>query len=216
VLWARRIALWAGVAIAFLLVALRPWDWGGIGPWRAAYYPGDDLRGDPDVQREKDVDFEWGELPPTDSIPSDRFAAAFDTCLVLDEDEDWTFQLIADHGAKLIIDGEVIIDIWEPPEAAGSKQDKNDDKKEKEKEKDKDGDEKKAVEAHLVAEGAEYAFEAGVHHLRVEFIEDDGAAELHLTATNDEELPPGPIPGRLLEYPGEDLDEDQPCGGVSG
>ena len=34
--WAKRAAIWGGIGVAFLLVALRPWQRDDIGPWRAA------------------------------------------------------------------------------------------------------------------------------------------------------------------------------------
>jgi hypothetical protein len=57
--------------------------------------------------------------------------------------------------------------------------------------------------------------DAGVHHLRVEYFERDSTAKLHLTASFDEREAPKPIPAQMLEYPGTELDEDDPCAGVS-
>ena len=185
-LWGRRFGAWAGVVVVFALVALRPWTYEGVGQWHGAYYPGKDFRGEPDVRREADVDFTWGALPPTDSIPSDRFAARFTTCLHLDEDVDGVFQLIADDAARLVIDGEDVIDLWEPEE----------------------GEEVEMPQSF----GREYELEAGVHTIQVEYREEDEAAEVHFLATFDPDVPPGPLPSSMLEYPGETFDEDNPCG----
>jgi hypothetical protein len=184
-LWARRIATWGGIGIAAFMIALRPWQWEGIGSWRGAYYPGYELRGDPDVRREVDVDFDWGILPPTDSIQSDRFGARFDTCLVLEEDVEATFQLIADDGARLTIDDEMVLDFLEP---AG-------------------------VPPTVL--GMEWELEAGVHHVKVEYREDDDEAQVHLLATFDPDVPPEPLPARMLEYPGDEIDDDDACGHVA-
>ena len=185
-LWGRRFGAWAGIVVVFALVALRPWTYEGVGQWHGAYYPGKDFRGEPDVRREADVDFTWGALPPTDSIPSDRFAARFTTCLHLDEDVDGVFQLIADDAARLVIDGEDVIDLWEPEE----------------------GEEVEMPQSF----GREYELEAGVHTIQVEYREEDEAAEVHFLATFDPNVPPGPLPSSMLEYPGETFDEDNPCG----
>ena len=185
-LWGRRFGAWAGIVVVFALVALRPWTYEGVGQWHGAYYPGKDFRGEPDVRREADVDFTWGALPPTDSIPSDRFAARFTTCLHLDEDVDGVFQLIADDAARLVIDGEDVIDLWEPEE----------------------GEEVEMPQSF----GREYELEAGVHTIQVEYREEDEAAEVHFLATFDPDVPPGPLPSSMLEYPGETFDEDNPCG----
>jgi hypothetical protein len=182
----RRAALTLGGVVAFGLLALRPWTYQGVGQWHGAYYPGKDFRGEPDTRREADVDFSWGLLPPTDSIPADRFAARWTTCLNLDKDVEASFMLIADDGAKLLIDGEVVIDLWEPPED---------------------------VEMPF-SHGREHALTSGVHRVEVEYREEDEAAEVHLLATFDKDIPPGPLPSNSLDYPGDDFDEDDPCGNL--
>ncbi|MCR9162409.1 MAG: PA14 domain-containing protein [Nannocystaceae bacterium] len=191
-LWGRRFGAWAGIVVVFALVALRPWTYQGVGQWHGAYYPGKDFRGEPDVRREADVDFSWGALPPTDSIPSDRFAARFTTCLHLDEGVEAAFQLIADDAARLIIDGEDVIDLWDVKE--GEK-----------------GEKGEKIEMPR-SFGREYELDAGVHSVVVEYREEDEAAEVHFLATFDQDVPPGPLPSSMLEYPGETFDEDNPCG----
>lgn len=121
--WAGRTVAWVGGATALVLLALRPWQAEDVGSWRAAYYPTEKFEGDPDMRREVDVDFDWGKEPPTDSIPSDRFGARFDTCLVLDEDTEVAFQVVSDDGSKIWLDGEVIVDNWEKhrPTARGKR-----------------------------------------------------------------------------------------------
>lgn len=182
----RRAALTLGGVVAFGLIALRPWTYEGVGQWHGAYYPGKDFRGEPDTRREADVDFHWGILPPTDSIPADRFAARWTTCLNLDEDVDASFMLIADDGAKLLIDGEVVLDVWEPPDD---------------------------VEMPF-SHGRAYALDSGVHLIEVEYHEEGEEAEVHLLVSFDEDIPPGPLPSSMLDYPGEEFDEEDPCGNL--
>lgn len=185
-IWLKRFGLWAGGAVGFAVVALRPWEYQGVGQWHGAYYPGKDFRGEPDTRRQADVDFTWGALPPTDSIPADRFAARFTTCLRAPSDMEASFQLIADDAARLMIDGEDVIDLWEPEAGVEMPQ----------------------------SFGHTVELEAGVHALVVEYREEDEGAEVHLLATFEKGLPPGPVPSSMLEYPGEDFDEDDPCGSL--
>lgn len=121
--WATRAALWVGGATAFVLLALRPWQAEEVGSWRGAYYPTEELLGEPDIQRVVDIDFDWGKEGPTDSIAADRFSARWDTCLALDEDVDAAFQVVSDDGSRIWIDGKVVVDNWEKhkPTAKGKR-----------------------------------------------------------------------------------------------
>ena len=51
----------------------------------------------------------------------------------------------------------------------------------------------------------------GVHHIRVEFMERNGAASVSLIASLHGERPDS-LPTRILTYPGDDFDPDDPCG----
>lgn len=121
--WGTRAALWVGGVTAFVLVALRPWQAEEVGSWRGAYYPTEELVGEPDVVRVVDVDFDWGKEGPTDSIAADRFSARWDTCLALDEDSDAAFQVVSDDGSRVWIDGKVVVDNWQKhrPTAKGKR-----------------------------------------------------------------------------------------------
>jgi hypothetical protein len=81
-------------------------------PWRASYYPNPDFEGDAIVLWESAVDHDWGNAAPLEGIPSDGFSARWETCLVLEHSTSIAFQLGADDGARLLIDGEHIIDNW--------------------------------------------------------------------------------------------------------
>ena len=61
------------------------------------------------------------------------------------------------------------------------------------------------------AKGGRKEVEAGVHHLRVEFMERNGSASITLIASLRGERPTS-VPTRILTYPGEDFDPDDPCG----
>ncbi len=110
-LWLRRSALITGL-VAVVLVASRPWQGEGSGPWRGAYYKRIDFSG-PAVERyDRNLNFDWEGKAPMDEIPANRFSVRWDTCLHIDKPTEVTFQLISDDGSKLYLSGAVIIDNW--------------------------------------------------------------------------------------------------------
>ncbi len=61
--------------------------------------------------------------------------------------------------------------------------------------------------------GVDIPVSAGVHHLRVEYFDERHSATVRLQASLYGE-PPESLPVRILRYPGDELDEDDPCGAV--
>ncbi|MEM7154967.1 MAG: PA14 domain-containing protein [Myxococcota bacterium] len=61
--------------------------------------------------------------------------------------------------------------------------------------------------------GGERPLAAGMHHVRVEYFDERHAASVELRASLRGELPDA-LPVRILHYPGDTLDEDDPCAGV--
>lgn len=107
----RRLALGTAV-IATLILAVRPWQSATLGPWAATYYSRLDFTGTAVQRRDLDVDFDWQNLPPLDTIASDRFSVRWDACLTVDADQEVAFQLTSDDGSRLFIDGPQVIDNW--------------------------------------------------------------------------------------------------------
>lgn len=108
--WGRGAAI---VALALLtVVALRPWQSEGFGPWRATYYNRVDFTGQTEQRRDLDVRFDWGVDSPMDSIPKDRFSVRWDTCLTVPSARSVAFQLVSDEGSRLFIDGALVVDNW--------------------------------------------------------------------------------------------------------
>lgn len=63
--------------------------------------------------------------------------------------------------------------------------------------------------------GARVALEPGVHHLRVEYFDHKRDASVSLVASLRGERP-HQLPVRILHYPGDDLDLEDPCADVRG
>jgi len=185
----RRIA-WASAAVIVvfaplaLYVALNA-EVPGTGPWRAAYYANTDLEGKPIVVREDSVEHDWGDHAPHEAIAPDKFSIRWDTCLRVDQAGPAVFQINANDGARVLIDGELLIDAWDRDDA---------------------------TQRHGFGTG-QLELDAGVHHLRVEYYENLGVASVKFSASLDGELP-RELPRDQLSYPGDDFDEDDPCAAV--
>jgi len=176
----RRLALGTAV-IAALIVAVRPWQSATLGPWAATYYSRPDLGGTAVQRRDLDINFDWQNLPPMDTIPSDRFSVRWDACLTLDAAQDVAFQLTSDDGSRLFIAGSQVIDNWgrHDVRARGHKL---------------------ALAAGVHHLRVEY-FED----------RDDATVTLSASFGPEPSSPPGPIPAALLHAPpGNDGDGD-PC-----
>jgi hypothetical protein len=184
----RQILLaWAGAAIVLtpvLLYALLHREVTGEGPWLATYFTDRKLEKVASYVREDDITHDWGKDGPMEAIPPDKFSIRWDTCLRQDEAGSVVFQINANDGARVFLDGVEIINGW-----------------------DKDATARRGFGS------AEIQVEAGVHHLRVEYFESLGAATIKFVASFAGEVPV-PIPRERLLYPGDDFDEADPCAAV--
>ncbi len=186
----KRQLLWASVTTAAVLAAIALYFMlrvhvPGTGPWRATYYPDKDFEGRPVFVREDDVEHDWEDKAPHEQIAPDRFSVRWDTCLRLDEREQVAVELVANDGARLLIDGETVIDIWDKDPVTGRR-----------------------------GRGrAQLELDAGMHHLRVEYFESFGKAHIELRAAFDGGVS-GPFPRDRLSYPGDEFDELGPCSAV--
>lgn len=178
----------AGAAIVLLPVlvvtALRV-DVEGEGPWRAEYFTDRKLEESTTILREQSIDHDWGKDGPLEAVPPDKFSVRWDTCLRIDQAATVTLQVNANDGARVLLDGESAIDVW-----------------------DKDADTRRRGFGSAVVDLSE-----GVHHLRVEYFESLGTASIKLAASFDGE-PPAAIPSDRLLYPGDSFDEEDPCAAV--
>jgi len=89
-------------------------DRGPGGPWSAAYYDNSNLAGDPVITREEPtLDFNWGWGSPASAVPSDHFSAVWTRRIDVSGGR-YLFSTYSDDGIRLTIDGEVVIDSWQP------------------------------------------------------------------------------------------------------
>jgi len=81
--------------------------------WKARYYDNRRLRGDPVLERwEEELNHDWGTSAPHPVVPADNFSARY-TCQVNFEDDLYVFTVEMDDGARLWVDGELLIDSWQ-------------------------------------------------------------------------------------------------------
>lgn len=80
--------------------------------WRGAYWPNVDLFGDPSLVREDPaINFDWGSGPPALGLPANNYSVRWDR-LVDFEPANYRFYLTVNDGARLWVDGQIIIDEW--------------------------------------------------------------------------------------------------------
>jgi hypothetical protein len=81
--------------------------------WRAQYFNSNDLSGSSRVERVTEVAFRTSYRAPSRFIQNiKQFSARFETCLKLVEAENVGVQLVADDGARLFINDELVLDNW--------------------------------------------------------------------------------------------------------
>ena len=188
----KRRVLWTSVALLILFTPLAAYvalntKVEGEGPWRASYFSDRKLESSPIIQRELAVDHDWHKDAPIEAVPPDKFSVRWDSCLRIEDDqvEPVTFQINANDGARVFVDGESLIDGWERDS----------------------GTHRRGIGS------GELTLEPGIHHLRVEYFESLGAASIKFAASFDGSVP-APLPPDRLVYPGDDYDEEDPCAAV--
>lgn len=95
--------------------------WAPVSPivnWRGEYYTNKNLNGAPALVRDDaQINFNWGAGSPDPSvIPADRFSVRWTRNLSLDA-ASYRFTLTVDDGARLWVNGHLLIDAWkdQPP-----------------------------------------------------------------------------------------------------
>lgn len=97
-------------------------SWERVGPlpppgppfhtWLGAYWPNVDLSGNPLLVREdSSINFNWGSNSPALGLPANNFSARWDR-LVDFEPVNYRFFLTVNDGARVWLDGRILIDEW--------------------------------------------------------------------------------------------------------
>jgi hypothetical protein len=80
--------------------------------WRGEYFASRDLSGAPALVRsDSALDFSWGRNAPASGVPSDNFSVRWTRRISVTEGL-YRFRLTSDDGARLWIDGRLVIDQW--------------------------------------------------------------------------------------------------------
>ena len=83
------------------------------GEWLAFYYGNRGLSGCPTVIRsEPSLNFNWGEESPDESINGDNFSARWRKGVFVQEESTYCFQLRADEGARVFVNGDRVMNEW--------------------------------------------------------------------------------------------------------
>ncbi len=78
--------------------------------WHANYFNGRSPEGCPTATAKLDtLNVSWGEGSPTNDVASDRFSASFTKRVALPETTTYCFSARADHGVRVFVDGERVI-----------------------------------------------------------------------------------------------------------
>lgn len=91
-----------------------------FGGWEGRYYDNADLRGGPALIRDDAaISFDWGDGAPADWMPADNFSVAW-TRQVSFTPGYYRFNVRADDGVRVWLDGALIMDYWKPQDYAWS------------------------------------------------------------------------------------------------
>ncbi len=87
------------------------WVENGAG-WLGEYFTGTNLAGAAITRNDPELNFSWGTAPPATGVPADGFSSRWTGLIQPRYNEVYTFHLTANDGARLWVDGELLIDTW--------------------------------------------------------------------------------------------------------
>jgi len=106
-----------GVASVNLDIRLVTPDTTPSASWTAEYFDNPALTGAPaKTQTETAIDYDWGEGAPTSGIPADYFSVRWTTNAQFLAGT-YDFSVTVDDGVRVWVDGELLIDEWQPQSA---------------------------------------------------------------------------------------------------
>ena len=79
----------------------------------AQYFHNPDFTGVADIRTEA-ISYNWGTAPPLPWLDADTFSVRWSGQVEAEFSETYTFTVLSDQGARLWIDGQVIVDDWTP------------------------------------------------------------------------------------------------------
>lgn len=81
--------------------------------WKGEYFNNPDLNGPAKLTRTDTlIDFDWGRKAPAAGLPTDDFSVRW-TGKASFDDSAYRFRVWVDDGARLLVDGDVVLDAWE-------------------------------------------------------------------------------------------------------
>jgi Ig-like domain from next to BRCA1 gene/PA14 domain len=84
----------------------------GSGPWKGEYYDSRDLSGRAEMtQYSQNVDFDWGSKSPNASFPPNSFSIRWTRKMSFNAGT-YRFRVLAGSGARLYVDGVLVLDAW--------------------------------------------------------------------------------------------------------
>jgi hypothetical protein len=102
----------AAVIFAMIGAALLSVIRGPTGPWRGQFFDNEDFEGDAKLQHARKIEFDFGKGSPIRGIGKDHWSAIWETCLILEEDATARFKVSSDDGAKVFVNGDLVVDNW--------------------------------------------------------------------------------------------------------
>ena len=80
--------------------------------WRGEYFPNGQLSGRPAfVRNDANIDMDWGTGSPGGGVPADEFSVRWTRQIPL-EAANYRFWVVADDGARVLVNGAMLIDAW--------------------------------------------------------------------------------------------------------
>ena len=97
--------------------ALAWWEWltGSVAPrWRGEYFNNPYLAGAPVLAQDEggDLNHNWGAGSPAPGVAADNFSARWTGSIYFGQEGVYTFTLASDDGARLWVDGGLLLDRW--------------------------------------------------------------------------------------------------------
>ncbi|MCE9598324.1 MAG: FG-GAP-like repeat-containing protein [Spirochaetia bacterium] len=90
-----------------------PRDQGFVGPLRAELFAGKQFEESKLVRQDSQIDFSWGYEAPGPGVPADKFSVRWTGQIRVERAGEYVFYTQTDDGARLTVDGRLIIDRWQ-------------------------------------------------------------------------------------------------------